>query len=254
MCTLVVLRRPNHDWPLLVAGNRDELRSRAWREPARHWDDRPEVIAGHDELAGGSWFGINDHGVVAVVMNRVGTLGPEEGKRSRGELVLEALDHAQAVEAAHALTALDTRAYRPFNLFIGDPVSALWLCHRGEDGSSGHVQAAEVPAGLHMLTAQDLDDMRAARIRLHLPRFRGVPVPDPAAGTWDAWQGLLASRAFPEVDGPHAAMNLDLPTGFATVCSQLAAIPRYPGNPYRPVFLFAAGAPDRAPFRPVAMD
>jgi hypothetical protein len=254
MCTLVILRRPGHDWPLLLAGNRDEMRSRAWRAPARHWADRPEVIAGRDELAGGSWLGINDHGVVAVVMNRLGTLGPEEGKRSRGELVLEALDHAAAAEAAAALGELDPRAYRPFNLFIGDPASAFWLAHRGANGEPGGVQVAEVPEGLHMLTAQDLDDAQAARIRIHLPQFRSAPVPDPARGAWDAWQALLASRAYPEADGPLAAMNLDLPKGFATVCSQLLAIPRYPGKKDRPVFLFAAGPPDRAPFQPAAMD
>ena len=86
MCTLVILRRPAHDWPVLIAANRDEMRDRPWRPPARHWPDRPEVVAGLDELAGGSWLGINDHGVVAGILNRVGSLGPAPNKRSRGEL------------------------------------------------------------------------------------------------------------------------------------------------------------------------
>ncbi len=30
MCTVVLLRRPEHEWPLLVAANRDERVSRAW--------------------------------------------------------------------------------------------------------------------------------------------------------------------------------------------------------------------------------
>ena len=106
MCTLVMLRRPGHPWPLLLAANRDEMHDRPSAPPARHWEDRPDVVAGLDLLGGGSWLGINDHGLVAAVMNREGSLGPAEGKRSRGELVLEALDHAEAGEAARALADL----------------------------------------------------------------------------------------------------------------------------------------------------
>lgn len=252
MCTLVILRRPAHDWPLVLAGNRDERRSRPWRPPSRHWPDRPEVVGGLDELAGGSWFGVNDYGVAAVVMNRTGTLGPAEGKRSRGELVLEALDHAEAAEAAQALAELDPGAYRAFNLFVGDPVSAWWLRHTGTDAA--RIEVLEVPPGLHMLAAGDLDDVRLARIRIHLPRFRAQSEPDPECDEWAGWPRLLAERSYAEADGPCSAMNLDLPDGFGTVCSHLLAIPRFAGFNRRPRFRFAAGPPDRAPFEPVAME
>ena len=102
MCTLVILRRPDHRWPVLIGANRDEMIDRPWQPPGRHWPDRPEVVGGLDSLAGGSWLGINDWGVAAAVLNRHGSLGPLPGRRSRGELVLEALDHADAVAAAEA--------------------------------------------------------------------------------------------------------------------------------------------------------
>ena len=54
MCTVVILRRPGHDWPLILATNRDEMTDRPWRPPGRHWPDRAEVTAGRDELAGGT--------------------------------------------------------------------------------------------------------------------------------------------------------------------------------------------------------
>ncbi len=248
MCTLIILRRPGHAWPLLVAGNRDEMRDRPWSAPARHWEDRPEVIAGLDRLGGGSWFGINDHGVVAVVTNREGTLGPDPEKRSRGELVLEALDHAEASEATRALAELEPQAYRPFNLFVGDPVSAYWL--RAAEATAA-VKVREIPPGLHMLTAGDMDEVRIPRVRIYLPRFRAAETPDPETGRWGSWQSLLASRLYAKDQGPRAAMNLDLPGGFGTVCSHLVAVPRYPGFKQRTIFLFAAGPPDRAPFEPV---
>src|SRR6202012_5431738 len=112
MCTLVIFRRPDHRWPLLIGANRDEMIDRPWLPPGRHWPDRPEVIAGQDTLAGGSWLGGNDHGGGGGILNRPRSLGPAAGQRSRGELVLEALDHADAAAAAEALSAIEPAAYR----------------------------------------------------------------------------------------------------------------------------------------------
>ena len=99
MCSIVLLLRPDHDWPVLIAANRDEMIDRSWSAPARHWPDRPEVVAGKDNLAGGSWLGLNEAGLVVGMLNRRNTLGPQDGKRSRGELVLDALDFSDAVDA-----------------------------------------------------------------------------------------------------------------------------------------------------------
>ena len=62
MCTLIILRRPNHDWPVLLAANRDEMSTRAWDPPARHWPDRPNVVAGIDRCG---WYldGIERRGI-----------------------------------------------------------------------------------------------------------------------------------------------------------------------------------------------
>jgi len=154
MCTLVILRRPGHDWPVLIAANRDENAERPWRPPGRHWPDRPEVVAGMDELAGGTWLGLNDHGVVAGILNRPDSLGPDPRLRSRGELVLEALDHADAVAAAGALSHLDGRSYRSFNLVVADNRDAWWLRGFGADGD-GRPVLHEIGEGLSMITAHD---------------------------------------------------------------------------------------------------
>src|SRR5206468_8941137 len=143
MCTLVILRRPEHEWPVIIGANRDEMIDRAAKPPGRHWPDRTEVVAGLDLLAGGSWLGINDWGVAAAVLNRHGSLGPAAGQRSRGELVLEALDHADAVDAAAALSDLDPEAYRSFNLIVADNRDAFWLRHTG----SRRIEAYPVPDG-----------------------------------------------------------------------------------------------------------
>lgn len=252
MCTVVLLRRPGHDWPLLLAANRDEMRDRPSRPPGRHWPDRPEIVAGLDELAGGSWLGVNDHGVVAAALNRRNSLGPAPGLRSRGELVLDALDHADAAAAAEALGALDAHAFRPFNLVVADDRDAYWVAGHGEIGARSAV-VTPIPDGLSMLTAYDLDDAADPRIARFRPRFLAAAIPDPAHDEWTAWQALLASQD--PGDDPRASMSVALPSGFATVSSAMIALPNLAARTPRPmVFRFAAGGAMAGQWAPVALE
>ncbi|MFQ5775372.1 MAG: NRDE family protein [Kiloniellaceae bacterium] len=264
MCTVVILRRPGHPWPLLLAANRDEMKDRPWRPPGRHWPARPHVVAGLDELAGGSWLGINDHRVVAGVLNRVGSLGPEGGKRTRGELVLLALEHVDASAAATRVSLVDPGAYRSFNMVVADRQNAYWLRHGGEapdpkgakSGAAG-IEVFELPPGLSMITARDRNDPASPRVRANLARFEAAAPPDPRTGRWGSWKRLLASRRHDSGDGPETAMTVITESGFETVSSSLIALPGPPqsvrGNPAGPVWLFAPGRPDQTPFAPVEL-
>ena len=251
MCTVVLLRRPGKMWPLLIAANRDEMADRPWRPPARHWPDRPGVRGGLDLLGGGSWLGLNDAGVMAAVLNRYGTLGPATGKRSRGGLVLEALDHANAVEAAEALAGLEPAAYRSFNLVIADAGRAFCLHHRDESGRQP-VVVAELPAGVSMITAFDVDDAADPRIRGGRPRFLAAAEPDPDRSDWRDWRTALASREPADAADPRSALCFLTPSGFGTTSSALIALPsREPGERRAVQWLFAAGPPDRTLWLPV---
>ena len=230
---------------------------RPWRPPARHWPDRAEVVAGLDELAGGTWLGVNDHGVMAGILNRQHSLGPAAGMRSRGELVLEALDHADAAEAVSALAGLDTRAYRPFNLVVADSRDAYWLRNRGPDGP-GRIELGPMPEGVSMITAHDLGDLSSPRIRAYLPRFRTAPPPDPDRGDWLEWEALLASRDSGNGDesvesGPAAAMAIVTPTGFGTVSGSLIALPAPRQEGRKPIWRFAPGLPGSVPWTEIPL-
>ena len=256
MCTLVLLRRPGHPWPLVLAANRDEMKERPWRPPDRHWPDRPEVTAGLDEEAGGSWLGLNDHGLVAGVLNRVDSLGRQADKRSRGELVLEVLGHAEAAQAADALAHLDPAAYRSFNLVIADNAQAFWLRNLGAAGP-GRIEVFELPPGLSMLTARDRNDQSSPRIFAHIEHFQEAAQPEPETGDWSAWEALLASRLFAAENGPEAAMTVVTDWGFETTSSSLIALPATPARldaPHRPpIWRFAPGRPDITPFEDVQL-
>ncbi len=250
MCTVLILCRSEHAWPLILAANRDEMRDRPWTAPGRLWPDRPEVVAGRDDLAGGSWLGLNDHGVVAAMLNRHGTLGPQDGKRSRGELVLEALDHADAIEAGRALADLNPDAYRPFNMVIADNRDALWLRHAGD----GPVEVRPLEDGAWMLTARDINDTSDPRVAANLARMRALPAPDPARPDgWDAWSALQGRAADPGAPSPAAGLCFALDSGFATVSAAQIALPAPAIDGADPVFRFAAGPPDRTVFATVAL-
>lgn len=257
MCTLVILRRPGHRWPLLLAANRDEMQGRPWLPPGRHWPDRDEVIAGLDLLAGGTWLGLSDDGVIAAVLNRINTLGPAPGMRSRGELPLEALDFGDARSAASTLAHLDPAAYRPFNMVVVDQTHGFWIraVHgpRNGAGGEGRIEVAELPVGLSMLTAYDLNDTASPRMRHYLPRFAEASVPDPEAGDWAEWIDLLADVRHDPDAGPGGAMRVITDTGFGTVSSSLLALPAE-GRDAQPIWLFAAGPPGVVPFAPVSME
>ena len=251
MCTLVILRRPNHAWPVLIAANRDEQVARPWLPPARHWPDRPDVIAGIDELAGGTWLGLNDNGVMAAVLNGRGTLGPRSGFRSRGELPLEALEHADAIDAIEALGALNPDAYRACHLVIADNRDAAVISVL--ETESGHrVVRTAIPPGLSLLTSRGLNDTGHARAKMYLPQFRAAKEPEPAntatGGDWTAWRHLLASRLHDPAEGSDGAMTILTDRGYGTVSSSLIALPAPNMNGIKPIFLFAAGRPGEADF------
>lgn len=239
MCTLVILRRPDHRWPVIIGANRDEMIGRPARPPGRHWPDRREVIAGRDLLAGGSWLGINDWGVAAAVLNRHGSLGPAPGQRSRGELVLEALDHPDAVAAAAALSHLDPAAYRTFNLIVTDNRDAFWLRHA--DGA--HIDVWPIPEGLSLIDSGELNRPNNRRVVLAAPRFRDAAPPDPDRDAWTDWQALLSDDESPPGEAPGTALRFAMPNGYGTVSSALIALPAPNTGERRPRFRYAQWQP-----------
>jgi len=245
MCTLVILRRPEHEWPVVIGANRDEMIARPALPPGRHWPDRAEVVAGLDLEAGGSWLGVNDWGVAAAVLNRQGSLGPAPGRRSRGELVLEALDHADAVAAAEALSHLEPEAYRTFNLIVADDRDGYWLRHAG----GPRVEVQPLKDGLSMIAAGEIDDLGTRRLELALPAFREWPPPDPDRGDWQSWESLLGSTRAPLGEPATAAMRFRT-DGYGTVSSAVIALPAR-GEDRTPIFRFAAWLPEAAPWREV---
>lgn len=252
MCTLIILRRPVHDWPLIIAANRNEKVDRLPCPPGRHWPDRDNVTAVQDSLASGSWLGINDYGLAAGILNRSNTLEHNLNLRSRGELTLEALDHAEAKAVAKAFLELNPHAYRPFNLFVGDANDAFLISSLDELGKPG-MHLTSIPLGVSMLTDKNLNDPSSPRIKHYLPRFINAQSPEPDKNNWTDWQKLLAAKEFEDGACPSDAMMTPPSNGSGTVSSSLLALPAASFPPLKPCWLFAAGAPNQTIFEPVQL-
>lgn len=150
MCLIVLAWRARVDLPLVVAANRDEWRERP-TEPARWWADRPELFAGRDLRAGGTWMGVTRAGRFAAVTNFRDPSDRRSTARSRGELVSQFLLSDESPEAFFSRLAPHASAYNGFNLLAAD-ASSLWYFGSREG------LAREVPAGIHGLSNHLLDE------------------------------------------------------------------------------------------------
>ena len=119
MCLVLVAWRGDSQYPCVVAANRDELHTRP-AAPAHWWHTQPDILAGQDLLAGGTWLGITRSGRFAALTNYRDPEQRREGTPSRGTLVTSILMSTAGI--AQTLDRLrDIGAdYNGFNLIFSD--------------------------------------------------------------------------------------------------------------------------------------
>jgi uncharacterized protein with NRDE domain len=127
MCLILFGYRTSAAYPLIVAANRDEFHARA-SATAAFWEDHPQVLAGRDLVAGGTWLGATRAGRFAALTN---FSGPDDApaRLSRGLLVQEFLTGGQdAVHYAHGIHGPD---YAGFNLLLFDGQDMVYSSNKG---------------------------------------------------------------------------------------------------------------------------
>ncbi|MCI8208222.1 hypothetical protein AUC61_01630, partial [Pseudomonas sp. S25] len=125
MCLIVFAWRPSHAQPLIVAANRDEFYARP-TQPLAQWADAPQVYAGRDLEAGGTWLGVTAGGRFAALTN-IRNPDLPLGHRSRGELVAQFLTSDIPVEDYLAEVANKSDEYGGFNLLVGNREQLYYL-------------------------------------------------------------------------------------------------------------------------------
>jgi uncharacterized protein with NRDE domain len=239
VCTVILLFQVDSSYPIILASNRDEFLDRESTLP--HLFEIPcfggniRVFAGKDLRAGGTWFGINERGMMAGVTNRF-TGARDPHMRSRGNLVLECLSCPDPQTAlSHIARQKVERLYNPFNLFCMNLESGfLYTNHPFPHGCQ------PLPKGVHILTNGPLHgekDPRKERIlqRVSLP-------PDFSSNRWeDQFIDILKYHGTPERKD-STCIHL---TGYGTVSSLFLSVEE---SWKKSRLLVANGSPCATPF------
>ena len=183
MCTLAIFFKAVRDWPVIVAANRDEFLKRP-ALAAMTLLESPHVVGGKDLKAGGTWLGVNEHGLVAGLLNRRVETPANLDARSRGLLCLDVLRHRTTAEALAYVRAQRAADYNPFNLLIASRDDAVVAYNR-----ASAIESATLTPGPHLLTNLDLDDFECPRISRSYGQFAAL------AETTEFLQDPVAMRA-----------------------------------------------------------
>ena len=151
MCTLIVLHRCVAGRPLVVAANWDEFLARPAEDFAIRTSATGPILSPLDLEAGGTWVGLSQRGVFAGLTNlrplpgsAIENKSPSELK-SRGDVVMMALESESAADTARKAAALETGAYNPFQLMVADGRDAFLVVYRDR------AEVLELEAGPHIV-------------------------------------------------------------------------------------------------------
>lgn len=119
MCIAYLALATDPQWPLFIAANRDEFHSRPTL-PLGPWPTQPDIYAGLDLEAGGTWFAISKKGRFALLTNHR-NLNQESSiaQRSRGFLCKEFVESTVSPLSYMQTVRAQSNLYAGFNLIVG---------------------------------------------------------------------------------------------------------------------------------------
>jgi uncharacterized protein with NRDE domain len=239
MCVFSVVYRVWPDCPIFVLTNRDESTERPTLSPRIFESTTPKSakwFGGADQRAGGTWLGVNEHGLLVALTNRKTKTVPSN-PRSRGLLCRDLLECASIKSALDRLgTELSDHAYAGFNLILLTARRALIV--EAADESRMH----KLKPGIHTIGnghLNALDDLRVQRTQVLVEEMvrRG-------GRNWTKWveQAKTICRTHADADNPGICLHGD---GWGTVGSTIVGLPL---DSRQSVYHYAAGSPCRVPY------
>lgn len=210
MCLAAFALNDHPRFPLVIAANRDEFFARA-AAPMDWWADRPDILAGRDLDAGGTWFGLARSGRLALLTNvrEPGRQNPEAP--SRGALVVDWLESAaDGPGFAQGLAA----GYNGFNLVTADLALNTWHWF-----SNRAVAPVALGPGIHTLSNAALDTPWPKTTGLRAALSQALALADDAD---DLTERLLAALA-----APTPAPDADLPDTGVGLARERLLSPRF---------------------------
>jgi uncharacterized protein with NRDE domain len=185
-------------YPVIVAANRDEHYDRP-SVPPHLWSTEPKILAGKDLLAGGTWLGVNEFGLLVGILNRRSNnpSDPLTRTRSRGLLCLDLLSLKSAA-AARTFVTRHRETYQPFTVVFVDTTEAWTAYNMGRE-----IRTHRLNEGLHVFSSAAEFDARSDKIdRAHLQFAQIIGGLGPNSSDRSAWVESLRA-----VLGDHTLGN-----------------------------------------------
>ena len=149
-------------YKLILIANRDEQYKRSTQR-AHFWEDSPDLFAGRDLQALGTWMGITKQGRFAALTNYRNP-GEKPAPASRGNLVASYLKENCSPETFLTQLQENRSAYKGFNLLIGS-ADTLYFYNKEEN------KVRTIEPGTHSVSNASLNTpwpkVVKARKRLH---------------------------------------------------------------------------------------
>ncbi|WNC73023.1 NRDE family protein [Thalassotalea psychrophila] len=149
MCILFIAINQHKDYPLIITANRDEFHQRPTKS-AYFWPSQPEILAGQDLQANGTWLGLNSQGDFSALTNIRSGLTLKAEAKSRGELVQMALQQPDLINQQWLLQ--HSQNYNPFNLVYTQDNSLYCF-------NSSTLQHTLLNDGFHAICNGAMDDV-----------------------------------------------------------------------------------------------
>ncbi|MDH5367128.1 MAG: NRDE family protein [Cyclobacteriaceae bacterium] len=155
MCLILFSYKTHPKYKLIVAANRDEFYERP-TAIANYWKNSPNVLAGRDLEAKGTWMGMNKKtGAIAMLTNYRDLSNIKPNAPSRGDLVADFLIKNDSAEDYFQQRAYTLTNYNGFNLIIGQADRLYYTSNefkaglkklpKGTYGLSNHLLNTEWP-------------------------------------------------------------------------------------------------------------
>ncbi len=149
MCLLLIAYNTNPQYPLIIAANRDEFYHRPTEE-AHFWKEPPDLLAGKDKEAGGTWLGITRSGRFAAITNYRDMKSIKENAPSRGALTLNFLaSDISPFKYGYALSE-NADKYNGYNLIFSDMETLFYFSNQTKE-------LRQLPPGVYGLSNHLLD-------------------------------------------------------------------------------------------------
>ena len=225
------------DAPILIALNREEEYSRQF-QPPRIQSGRPRVVCGLDRKSGGTWAGVNQHGMFVAALNAPKRAIPFD-PRSRGLLCKELLSCANAEEALErAVRELETGGYAGVNFLCVDRTSG------GVAYGGNEIGVERLRPGLHLLSSNRLDDREDQR-QEYARRLLTLHRLDSAVAFLAAASGTFSRT--PDFAGKRGVVVAE--PNYGTTSSMLVSLTE---RTQKSIMQFANGSPNEKPYEDVS--